>query len=46
MISDNNNNIIIAIVTAKHLLRPYYMLGITLNVLNPYNIVLYGIHHY
>lgn len=34
MISDNNNNIIIAIVIAKHLLRPYYMLGIILNVLN------------
>lgn len=46
MISDNNNNIIIAIVIAKHLLRPYYMLGSILNVLNPYNIVLYGIRHY
>lgn len=42
----NNNNIIIAIVIAKHLFSPYYMLGIILNVLNPYNIVLYGIHHY
>lgn len=42
----NDNNIIIAIVIAKHLFSPYYMLGIILNVLNPYNIVLYGIHHY